>query len=236
MPSRSTNRYYIHQLCIIYIFIYNWRISYSYIFSRVSLQLVYLPSNRVNCFHRKDANVHHYTSPLFPLRWVRRSQHFSTKINKVKAVWSSLLSDLLIRCLLAPCSMSLSVSLCGVSILPQFCRNSAAILPQFAAMVCWLCCGVLSVFIPKYSKYLTESDKCALRVLSRKSVLLLQGRISVLLLCGRILVKHLWFHSEWKTEKRREKWREVKRSKLTWAYMSLHQAGSLKGSEYLSQV
>ena len=133
-------------------------------------------------------------------------------------------------------SMSLSVSLCGVSILPQFCRNSAAILPQFAAMVCWLCCGVLSVFIPKYSKYLTESDKCALRVLSRKIVLLLQGRISVLLLCGRILVKHLWFHSEWKTKKRREKWREVKRSKLTWAYMSLHQAGSLKGSEYLSQV
>lgn len=112
-----------------------------------------------------------------------------------------------------------------------FCRNSAAILPQFAAMVCWLCCGVLSVFIPKYSNYLTESDKSALRVLSRKSVLLLQGRISVLLLCGRILVKHLWFHSEWKTEKRREKWREVKRSKLTWAYMSLHQAGSLKGSE-----
>ena len=119
-----------------------------------------------------------------------------------------------------------SLYLCAVY---PFCRNSAA-------MVCWLCCGVLSVFIPKYSKYLTESDKCALRVLSRKSVLLLQGRISVLLLCGRILVKHLWFHSEWKTEKRREKWREVKRSKLTWAYMSLHQAGSLKGSEYLSQV
>ena len=114
-----------------------------------------------------------------------------------------------------------SLYLCAVY---PFCRNSAA-------MVCWLCCGVLSVFIPKYSKYLTESDKCALRVLSRKSVLLLQGRISVLLLCGRILVKHLWFHSEWKTEKRREKWREVKRSKLTWAYMSLHQAGSLKGSE-----
>ena len=121
-----------------------------------------------------------------------------------------------------------------------FCRNSAAILPQFAAMaamVCWLCCGVLNVFIPKYSKYLTESDKCALRVLSRKSVLLLQGRISVLLLRGRILAKHLWFHSEWKTEKRREKWREVKRSKLTWAYMSFHELtpsgspGSLKGSE-----
>ena len=154
MPSRS--RYYIHQLCIIYIFIYNWRISYSYIFSRVSLQLVYLPSNRVNCFHRKDANVHHYTSPLFPLRWVRRSQHFSTKINKVKAVWSSLLSDLLIRCLLAPCSMSLSVSLCGVSLLPQFCRNSAAILPQW----CVDCVVVYWVYsfqnIPNISQNLTN--------------------------------------------------------------------------------
>ena len=118
----------IYTSCVCtYIFIYNWCISYSYIFSRVSLQLVYLPSNRVNCFHRKDANVHHYTSPLFPLRWVRRSQHFSTKINQVKAVWSSLLSDLLIRCLLAPCSMSLSVSLCGVSLLPQFCRNGVLI-------------------------------------------------------------------------------------------------------------
>ena len=111
-----------------------------------------------------------------------------------------------------------SLYLCAVY---PFCRNSAAILPQW----CVDCVVVYWVYsfqnIPNISQNLT---------------LLLQGRISVLLLCGRILVKHLWFHSEWKTEKRREKWREVKRSKLTWAYMSLHQAGSLKGSEYLSQV
>ena len=111
-----------------------------------------------------------------------------------------------------------------------WCIHSAAILLQWCMMVSLSLPLLPSEFNSwrrawcVHSKYLRISEMCTARILQKSvlllhgriSVLLLQWRISVFLLYWRILVKHLRFHSEWKTEKRREKWREVKRGEEKW--------------------